>query len=607
MVDTIAHRGPDGARVWSNGPVGLGHRMLHTTPESLHEQLPFTSRCGNYTITADARIDNRDELIQQLGLDDRPREYISDSAIVLAAYQRWGERCPEKLLGDFAFAIWDACKRQMFCARDHFGVRPFYYYCADSALVFASEIKALWSLAGVPRRLNEEMIAYYMVTILEETNTTFYKDIAKLSPGHSVTIGDAGMQIRAYWALDISQEIRLGSDEEYAEEFRALFFEAVRCRLRSAFPVGSMLSGGMDSSSIVCTAREILAQRGTSGLHTFSAIFPTLTQCDERGFIDAVVKQGGLEPHYVHADELNPLDDFERVLWHQDGAFWSPNQFMHLALFATAQKQGVRVVLDGIDGDTVVSHGIAYLRELTSARRWRNLWTEISGLSRNFQEPPHYYISRHCIVPFVPYSVRKVWRTFRGGNRPWWATIVNPEFSERINLVDHVHSDTIAFRSPARTAREDQWQKLTNCLQATTLEEADKAALMFSVRPSYPFYDKRLVEFCLALPPEQKLRDGWSRFILRRAMDKLLPHEIQWRGGKIYLSPMLARALMVFNRDLLEATFLNHIDRIEQWVDLSTLRETYRQYLVNPTSDTTCIVWKAVNLALWLDHASLPV
>lgn len=131
MTDSIAHRGPDGSAVWIEGPVGLGHRMLYTTPESLHEKLPLTNRTGDLTITADARIDNRNELFSMLNFNGRPRETIPDSEIILVAYEKWGEKCPEKLLGDFAFTIWDKRKQAIFCARDPIGIKPFYYYCKE--------------------------------------------------------------------------------------------------------------------------------------------------------------------------------------------------------------------------------------------------------------------------------------------------------------------------------------------------------------------------------------------------------------------------------------------------------------------------------------------
>src|SRR4028118_115937 len=160
MVAALAHRGPDGAGVWSEGAVGLGHCMLWTTPESLHEKLPLVDKSRDLTITADARIDNREELMEQLGITAEAHGEVSDSQLVLAAYGKWGEDCPQHLLGDFAFVIWDGAKQQLFCARDHFGVKPFYYhYAADKRFAFATEIKALLGLPEVPRQLNEVRVA----------------------------------------------------------------------------------------------------------------------------------------------------------------------------------------------------------------------------------------------------------------------------------------------------------------------------------------------------------------------------------------------------------------------------------------------------------------
>src|SRR3989454_9825112 len=279
MLARLAHRGPDGAGVWSGGAVGLGHRLLHTTPESLREHLPLASGDGTLVLTADARIDNRGELLAALG---RGVE-ATDAELILAAYERWGERCPEHLLGDFAFVIWDARRATLFCARDHFGVKPFYYYHAPGRLFcFASEIKGLLALAEVPRRLNETRVADYLVPLLEDKVITFYQDILRLPPAHRMTVTRQGVRIEQYWALDPEREIRMKSDADYAAAFREIFTEAVRCRLRSAFPVGSMLSGGLDSSSIVCVARQLLAQDGGETLHTFSPVFDDVREGGER-------------------------------------------------------------------------------------------------------------------------------------------------------------------------------------------------------------------------------------------------------------------------------------------------------------------------------------
>ncbi len=256
MLKSLAHRGPDGAEAWQEGPIGLGHGRLWTTPESVQEKLPLVNKTGDFILTADARIDNRNELIAALEVTDRPSHEITDGELILRAYERWGEYCPEKLLGDFAFALWDRRRQVLFCARDPFGVKPFYYYHSDRIFAFASEIKALLCLPEVPRRLNEVRVADYLLSILEDKVITFYWEIFRLPPGHGMTVGRERVLIRSYWSLDPTYAIRYDSNEEYAEAFHDLFREAVCCRLRSAFPIGSTLSGGLDSSSVVCMARK---------------------------------------------------------------------------------------------------------------------------------------------------------------------------------------------------------------------------------------------------------------------------------------------------------------------------------------------------------------
>ena len=188
MVDILAHRGPDGAAVWCEANVGLGHRMLHTTPESLSETLPFVDKSRDLVITADARIDNREELTEALGLSAETAKQLSDSQFILQAYIKWGEDCPNHLLGDFAFVIWDGRKQKLFCARDHFGVKPFYYYHAPGKFfAFATEIKALLTLADVPRQLNELRVGQYLTGMFDDKEITFYEGILRLPPAHVMT------------------------------------------------------------------------------------------------------------------------------------------------------------------------------------------------------------------------------------------------------------------------------------------------------------------------------------------------------------------------------------------------------------------------------------
>ncbi len=603
MLARLAHRGPDDAGVWCDGGAGLGHRLLHTTPDSLREHQPLASRDGALILTADARIDNRAELIAALGCSPDS----TDAELIPRAYERWGERCPEHLLGDFAFALWDAPRATLFCARDHFGVKPFHYHHRPGRLLaFASEIKGLLVLADVPRRLNEARVADYLVPSLEDKVMTFYEGIERLPPAHWMTVTREGMRIEQYWALDPEREIRLTSDAEYAEAFRETFTEAVRCRLRSAFPLGSMLSGGLDSSSIVCVARQLLAENGGGSLHTFSAIFPDVPECDEREYIEAVVAGGRVEPHYVRGDALSPVARLDEDLAHQDEPFYAPNLFLHGALYREAASQGVRVLLDGLDGDTTVSHGIGYLRELAGAGRWVRLIREVRGLSRQLGARPRRILLEKVVKPLLPEAVLRSWAAVRRpGTNADSEGVIAAGFAQRIGLTDRSRTLRARGRAPPRTEREDHYRTLGLGLIPLILEVADRAAHPWHLEPRYPYFDKRLVELCLALPGDQKLRHGWTRVVQRHAMERVLPPKIQWRPGKADLSANFLRGLL---NEAVEGGIRGVSANgagIAGYVDLAGLRKAYERALSPGGERAALTVWRVLVLNQWLEACGL--
>lgn len=611
MSDSLARRGPDGVGFWHDGPVGLGNRALRTTPESLHERLPLANATGEIVLTADARIDNREELIAALDLDGA-RVEISDSALILGAYERWGEACPEKLLGDFAFVVWDGRRRAMFCARDPMGVRPLCYYESSRLFAFASDVTTLLCLSQVPRRINEVRIADHFVPIFEDTAITFYRDIFRLPAAHRMGVRRENTWLRRYWSLDPSRELRLRSDEEYAEAFRDHFTEAVRCRLRSAGPVAALLSGGLDSSSIVCTARELLAEHGQR-LRTFSAIFPSLREADsridERQYIDAVVAQGGIEPHYVRADQCSPLS---KILWGEDEAIPAPNLYMDQALFGAVQKEETRIVLSGWDGDSTVSHGYGRLTELARTGRLWALRREARALSRRLSSrtaTPRWIMWEFGWRPLVPELAVRTWRALhgRGGEGHDVIGPINPVFARRIGLMERVRALSSPGRTVASIARNDHWRGLTSGLLVYGLELLDKTAATCSLEARYPFCDRRLMEFCLALPAEQKLHDGWSRAVMRRAMKGTLPREVSARTGKGNLSANFKQRLLDNERETLEEVMTVSDELMGEYVDVGGLRAAYRRYASAPLRQErdALTVFIGVTLALWFRQSRL--
>jgi asparagine synthase (glutamine-hydrolysing) len=303
----------------------------------------------------------------------------------------------------------------------------------------------------------------------------------------------------------------------------------------------------------------------------------------------------------------------ERFLWHQDEAFFVSNFFLDWSLSDTVRRQGVRTLLDGVDGDTVVSHGEMYLTELARQGRWKTLAAEARALSKRTGSPLREVIRDWVLSPLAPEPARYAWRALRklrgrGDGRPPWDdgdNVIKPDFAGRIGLTERYLALEAERSRTARTEREDHLRHVDSGMNSLYFEEDDKTAAAFSVRFRYPFYDKRVVEFCLALPPDQKRKRGWDRVILRRAMDGLLPKEVQWRPGKTDLSPTFDRGLLKYRRELMEEVIFDSSETIEEYVDVPSLRDMYRRFASRGEGEESTIIWGAVTLAVWLRQTGL--
>lgn len=617
MLDTLAHRGSDGLGAWCQDCIGLGRRLLWTTPESLYEQCPLINPRRDLILTADARLDNRDSLIATLEVTHAPVDQLSDGHLILLAYEKWGEACPQQLLGDFSFAIWDERQQQLFCVRDPFGVKPFYYYYAADDFVFATEIKALLSLPQVPRRLNEARVAEHLANLDNDPTITLYQGILRLPPAHCLRINAAGLSLRPYWELDANpQELKLSSNQDYADQFLELFTEAVRCRLRSAFPVGSMLSGGLDSSAITCVARQLLDQHSPhQPLHTFSARFDQILASDERAYQEAVLAQGNYESHLLQGDQLGPLTDYQKVLWHRDAALLAGNFRLNWGLYKIAQQHDVRVILDGWDGDTTVSHGNEYLRELAQAGRWLTLAMETRAYGQRYQ------------LPWPKVLLRWIWRY---GLHPTFAPLIQPikaikltpdappseanhidlldmplqpAFVQRIGLQEKLQN---LQRLPPLTERENHYRLLMANIHSSMFDLLDPAGGALAVDLRFPFFDKRLIEFCLALPAHQKLNQGWGRWVMRNAMDGILPKSLQWRPDKANMHPGFEYSFKTYDKYPTKLVLFEKPEILAEYVDILALQEKYHRFMAgDATVSEVNAVWRAVSLGLWLQYTGI--
>lgn len=531
MSERLRHRGPH-VLIERIGPVGLFCRFTGRAEDAFFNN-------PRMVVSAHCRLDNRKELADRLDISPA----AGDAALIGAAYERWGRSSPEHLVGDFAFALWDAAAKRLFCARDLFGIRPFYYHHDPvGGFFFGSEIKALLATGEVPTGLNEERVADYLAGVCTREDYTFYDRISRLPSAHALVADADGVRIWRYASISPDRE----QPADAVEAFRDRFDEAVRCRMRGFSDVAVPLSGGLDSSSIAVTAAALGGR-----LHTVSALFEDCPKCDESSYISDVVNRLRCTAHYVPG-ALSPgsaIAELEPVLAHQDEPLSAPNAYLPWRLFREIQSRGLEVALHGHGGDEVVSQGTGYLKELAAAQSWRQLGRELRGVSGTYAQPllplwlgyVGYGLSQQDgTLPSVAGSLTR--RIFR------WMNVSPPKISvtsQDLARRTHFNERICALPNPAKatTERERHRLLLDRPERAYAFEVLDRIAHAFSVEPRYPFWDARLVGLCLALPPEEKLNSGYGRLVLRRAMEGRLPETVRWRRTKVDFLPNLIQGL----------------------------------------------------------------
>lgn len=584
LDDALRPRGPDGAAEWLGESVGFCHRLLQSTPEATPGYLPLER--NGLVVTADARLDNRKTLCETLDIPNT----VPDGEILLAAYDRWGVRCPEHLLGAFAFAIWDGRNERMFMARDHMGVKPLAYADLGNLVVFASESAIVAQHDAVPLELDEQWIGEFLLGYFEDMERTVFAPVSRLPPAHYLVANNDGMSVERYWELEIDPSRAPDAEEACAEQFRTLFREAVRCRLRGANQGGSLLSGGLDSSSIACTAAELQSQP----FHTFSAFSDAIPESDEREYIDAVLDDRNFEPHFVSLDGVSPLLDREQMLRRQGRPIRASNHYIHWELFRQANDAGVRVILDGLHGDTVLSTGLNRLSMLARNGQVLTLAREVDALARQTERGSRSNLLLRALTPYAPAPLRWGWRyVFDSDDEPD-IELLDPEFVERVETAALFDADSASPNQP-----ETHLQQLQSGLVPYTLEAADRTAVAFGTEARFPFLDKRLVEFSVSLPPGEKLKHGWPRYVLRNAMD-CLPDAVRWRGDKGKYGQIVVHGLLNHEHNRVKDYLDGGIKPVAGFVDRSQFRAEWNQLVASecPQSD----VWRVIALAEWLSE-----
>lgn len=536
----MAHWGKDGQGCWCENLVGLGHLMLHSTPESLYEQLPIAHpQNPDLVITTDARIDNRQELLAALNVPPAEGRTMPDSILILLAYEKWGRDCVSRLIGAFAFALWDRKQQILFCGRDHMGLKPFYYYEDARCFIFASDIEGLLASAEVPHRPNEPLMAAYLQedTYFAEKRQTFFADIVKLPPAHHLMVTAKTSQLAQYWSLDNVAEVRLPSDEAYADQLRELLLEAVQCRIHTPFPVGCHLSGGLDSSSITAIAAQLLRQQGkTPTAYSWSPPPPATDQCpdDERRLIQVVCQQEGIECQYIDLK----IEDVVRTYMRDFSCDPAEMMFREELVQKQAAQNKVRIMLSGWGGDEAITgHGWGFWSELFLQGRWGKLHREIRFLSHQDGASRLYALKRDAkvaysrvLLPLIPEPIWSWWHGPNSRNSCYPLTCINPSFAKQ-------HQDAVmAMRGPSLRERSgvqgNQWRWLNNGHLTKRIEAWAVNGARQGLLYSYPLLDRRILEFCLGTPPEQFVQQGCRRSLMRRAVEGILPPAVQWHPSK---------------------------------------------------------------------------
>jgi asparagine synthase (glutamine-hydrolysing) len=599
MAAATAHRGPDGQATWSSGVAAFAHAMLHTTAEARMEAQPFVDVEARLAIVADVRLDNRAELLSLLGRDP---DTTGDAALILAAYRQWGQSCASRLEGDFAFAIHDQRNATIYCGRDPFGVKPLVYaWIAGKLFAFASEVRALLASGEIPRDVDEKRIADFLTFHFEDAERTFHRAVKRLPGGCTLTVGDGSMRIDRYWSPRAVPALHLRGrdrDVQYAAGYREHFTRAVHERMRAAHPseVGAMLSGGLDSTSIACVARDALRERGAGPLPVFPWIFSDLLDADEREYQEAALAAGGLRAITLDsaAIEASPWTDLEALL--PDGPPYAPNHYLNNIAGQYARRAGVRVLLDGTGGDSTISRGRARYLELFFRGRAVTLARELRALAdrRGSRESLPRLFLGNVAAPLMPRPLLAFALRLRGreasdnpGHR-----LLTPRLAALAGTSRH--------RWFFSERSEHRWQ-LQSPMLTEGLELLDRTMAVSGAEGRYPFFDRRLAEYCLSLPADQKLADGYSRIVARRAMEGVLPPAIQWRAGKgkpgLHIIPAL-RA----QRAMLDDLFVRDPSALAPYVDLTVLRRAYSDFISDRSTDFQAILrlWSAAVLAAWL-------
>lgn len=540
LMEALSQYPCDTAQAWQKDNVFLGCHNQWITPESIGERNPYYDAPSGRIITADAIIDNRNELFHLLQVKHDSRNSMTDCELILLAYEKWGEQSPAYLVGDFAFMIWDERKYRWFGARDFSGSRTL-YYCQDlNRFAFCTTIKPLLAISDVKQQLNEHWLAEFLaisgMVDTVDSSLTPYKNVEQLPPSHSITLVNGQVSIRRYSLLTQMERLRYKTDDQYVEAFQEVFQEAVSSRLRTHRQIGAQLSGGLDSGSIVGFAAKAL-QKENKPLHTFSYVptadfidyTPKYMMTNEKPLIQSTVKYvGGIKDHYFDFQGRDPFSEMDSFLDTMEMPYkFFENSFWMKGMFEQAQEKDVGILLNGGRGNLSISWGpaISYYATLLKSLKWIKLMSEMRKYSLNIGS------GRANVLSYVSREAFPIIEIIRPLHTPYQLPmLINSAFAKRTGVFHKLKEhgmDKIGWFASGNVfqQRRSHFEEVFHWNAGNTL--SSKLSLRHSLWKRDPSNDIRVIRFCLSLPEEQYVQNGLDRALIRRATENLLPDNVR--------------------------------------------------------------------------------
>ncbi len=540
MTDALQHRGPEEEGFWLNEEqtIGLGHRRLSIIDLSAAGSQPMLY-LDRYTITYNGEIYNYIELKDTLSKKGYYFTSECDTEVVLAAYACYSKDCLQYFDGMFAFAIWDKVEQTLFCARDRFGEKPFYYTFLQkhNQLVFASEMKALWA-AGVYKKMDNEMLLNYLTLgwVQNPVNKqqTFFEDIISLPPSHYLLYKFSGnnepyLEVKSYWDINKESRIAAGSDDFVKQNFLELFTTSVKRRLRSDVAIGSSISGGLDSSSIVAMVNKLLDNAGKH--KTFSAVFPGFEK-DESKQIGEVAEYFTLTNYKVTPTADDFIYDFGKLIYHQEEPFQSSSIYAQFKVYELAKQKGVTVILDGQGADETMAGYSKYYhwfwQEKIAGCNLKEAKSEINSAKKNGQQIKWGW--KNYLAAFLPQLTANQLQ-----NNSYKKQSNHPDLTYDFFL--HNYNKTKTIKPPVTKLNDILYFNTMQFGLEELLRYADRNAMAHSREVRLPFLNHELVQFIFSIPSSFKIKEGFTKHVLRMSMNDLLPQSIVWRKDKVGFEP----------------------------------------------------------------------